>query len=93
MNHKVEFLEVISQVQFDKIHTMMQAVDWKWYSLPEGGVPTIKEMFETVHSLFTHAYARYLKSGIQEETSTGGFTVVVNADEIIIRFGYSVGSY
>lgn len=75
--------EIMDNFDFDCVHKMMLAVDWKW-SDGEGGrsVPTVPELRECAR--------RLLYRTVNEKVSgcgTGGFNVTAGKDYISLQWG------
>lgn len=76
--------QIMENFDFNKVHSVMKLLDWKWYSEHANGmVPTIDEMKECVCDLF--------ESGMKQqsedfEISTGGFTLSLYNNCLSLEF-------
>lgn len=71
---------IITHFDFEKVHKMMTAVDWKWYR-PESGnteIPTIDDLRDTATELLYTALNRDM---LLRRLGTGGFYVTRNIDD------------
>lgn len=78
---------VLKNFDFQKVHKVMQALDWKWaFSETETGVPSIGELVLHLQRLLSDASTGLLRSVIssggtvnkQYILGCGGFTVSAN---------------
>lgn len=57
---------------FDKVHKVMQKLDWKWYN--KDGVPDISSLMQTAENLLRSAISSLLNSKeCLSYAATGGF--------------------
>ena len=67
--------EVLIWMDFEKIHSVMQHLDWKWAGYGNH-VPTIHEVKEKYAKEIRRGYAYFIKSdAMNYTTGTGGFEV------------------
>lgn len=69
--------ELIDSFEFDKVHKVMEELDWEWANL---GVPTIDSMKNCVRGLYTSIENRVVNNE-HCYCSTGGFCLSYNPDE------------
>lgn len=76
----------IQNMNFDRIHKAMHAVDWKYYT--KSTTPEKEDMIEIIEKLFDSAYECAEKEPVGN-VSSGGFEVIVSLlgeDSVVIKF-------
>ena len=66
--------DLIDNFDFDRVETVMQALDWKWAN-PEShpSVPTVPQMRKTARNLLREAAKMAIKTNQGYSVATGGF--------------------
>ena len=72
--------EILDEFDFEKVHRVMQALNWKWHGSPD--VPSIADLRRTARSL--------LKQVVEvpnlSRTATGGFVAYMECGVLGLRF-------
>lgn len=72
------FEKAVVEFDFQKVHAVMEQLDWKWYVHKKGSVvPNAKDMIVMVTSLFKEAMAN-LEGTERQTVFSGGFEVEIN---------------
>jgi len=77
-----EIDEILDEFDFEKVHKVMTALDWEWYSTD--GVPSIAELRREARRLL-----KDLVNGRHQSISTGGFTAYMHDGLLGLRFEVS----
>lgn len=87
MNKTLEnFKKAMQEFDFEKVHKVMEFLNWKWYDV---GVPSVVKMKGVCEDLFRKCLVDlYLDSECNvANISTGGFTIVVSRNHSVgIKF-------
>jgi hypothetical protein len=61
---------------FERVHKMMEAVQWRWATADGGGVPRVPDLKKSARERLKGALRAYIESGADEPYScgSGGFT-------------------
>lgn len=72
--------EIIDNFDFDRVHDVMEYMDWGWQG---EGVPSIEKLKESAIELLEHAYNGYFEQGNGEQYSiqTGGLEAYYMYDD------------
>lgn len=70
------YVEALMMVDFEKVRSVMEALDWRYASAEGGGVPSKLELAECLFDLFKSAVDSFMKHG-DIETATGGWRVKI----------------
>jgi hypothetical protein len=71
---------VCDNFDFEKVHGVMELLDWKWCTKTGFKVPSVSQMVILCHKLFEDCYKELEQRSYPIETSTGGFTVSVDTE-------------
>ena len=77
--------EILDEFDFEKVHRVMVALDWKWHGSPD--VPSIADLRRMARSLLQHV----VESKGLHSVGTGGFTAFMHYGVLGLRF--EVSSY
>lgn len=77
--------EILDEFDFEKVHRVMQALDWKWHNTD--GVPSIADLRRMARSLLNQVVE---SKGIHS-VGSGGFTAYMHHGLLGLRF--EVSSY
>lgn len=73
--------KILKNFDFEKVHEVMNHLNWVWYNEDERKVPTVKELKKTAKELI-----KEIKKLDVDVISTGGFEVRKDEDAIILQF-------
>ena len=73
--------KILKNFDFEKVHEVMNHLNWVWYNNEEYKVPSVKELKRTAKELI-----KQIKKADVDCISTGGFEVRKNEDRIILQF-------
>lgn len=73
--------KILKNFDFEKVHEVMNHLNWVWYNENERKVPTVKELKKTAKELI-----KEIKKLDVDVISTGGFEVRKDEDAIILQF-------
>ncbi len=91
---KIEY--VIDKFNFERVHVVMQTLEWRWVNLPDYktlSVPNIIRLKTSARDLMSRAYSELMKQTDQNEyiCGSGGLEAVCWADtENIGEFGFTL---
>lgn len=73
--------KILKNFDFEKVHEVMNHLNWVWFKEGERKVPTVKELKKTAKELI-----KEIKKLDVDVISTGGFEVRKDEDAIILQF-------
>lgn len=73
--------KILKNFDFEKVHEVMNHLNWVWYNNEEYKVPTVKELKRTAKELI-----KEIKKVDVDVIATGGFEVRKNKDTITLQF-------
>lgn len=79
--------EILDEFDFEKVHRVMLALDWKWYIEGEQVNPSIGDLRRTARSLLKQV----VESKGLHSVGSGGFTAFMHYGVLGLRF--EVSSY
>lgn len=73
--------KILKNFDFEKVHEVMNHLNWVWYNEDERKVPTVKELKRTAKELI-----KEIKKLDVDVIATGGFEVRKDKDSITLQF-------
>lgn len=73
--------KILKNFDFEKVHEVMNHLNWVWYNNEEYKVPSVKELKRTAKELI-----KEIKKADVDCISTGGFEVRKDEDIITLQF-------
>lgn len=73
--------KILKNFDFEKVHEVMNHLNWVWYNNEEYKVPTVKELKRTAKELI-----KEIKKADVDVIATGGFEVRKDKDSITLQF-------
>jgi hypothetical protein len=67
--------EIMDEFNFNKVHLVMEHLEWKWFTTADGGVPSVGDIRREARRLLSSLALQPAKSGPwRHSTATGGLS-------------------